>query len=71
MRLNQRLDVPAQKLAADLILDDGVELDGCKLRAQQALDELQLAADLNPAADLDLLVHKLRAPHALDEIRVD
>ncbi|KAE9269426.1 hypothetical protein PF008_g30862 [Phytophthora fragariae] len=42
MRLNQRLDVPAQKLAADLILDDGVELDGCKLRAQQALDELRL-----------------------------
>ncbi|KAE9264966.1 hypothetical protein PR003_g32611, partial [Phytophthora rubi] len=42
MRLNQRLDVPAQKLAADLVLDDGVELGGCKLRAQQALDELRL-----------------------------
>ncbi|KAE9027816.1 hypothetical protein PR002_g10565 [Phytophthora rubi] len=42
MRLNQRLDAPAQKLDADLVLDDGVELDGCKLRAKQALGELRL-----------------------------
>ncbi|KAE9159233.1 hypothetical protein PF004_g31614 [Phytophthora fragariae] len=42
MRLNQRLDAPAQKLDADLVLDDGVELDGCKLRAQPALNELRL-----------------------------
>ncbi|KAE9263932.1 hypothetical protein PR003_g32974, partial [Phytophthora rubi] len=42
MRLNRRLDAPAQKLDADLVLDDAVELDGCKLRAQQALDELRL-----------------------------
>ncbi|KAE8952541.1 hypothetical protein PR001_g33250 [Phytophthora rubi] len=77
MRLNRRLDAPAQKLDADLVLDDAVELDGCKLRAQQVLDELQMADDqkldaaLEQGDQLQLNADEQRADPALDEMLLD